>query len=65
MISYKTTIAGKATTLQLADGYLLASKVKILSKLGNQEFSPSADEPDAKGDLRFDPVNSKNNKDPV
>jgi hypothetical protein len=56
IITYKTNIYGNQAILQLADGYLLASKVIIHSKFGNQEFAPSADEPDTKGDLRFDAI---------
>src|SRR5207244_4279733 len=56
MISYKAIIYGNQAKLQLADGYLLASKVTISSNFGDQVFSPSAAEPDARGDLRFDVV---------
>jgi hypothetical protein len=66
MISYKAIIYGSQANLQLADGYILASKVTIFSKLGNQVFSPSASEPDSRGNLRFDVVEAtgrlKNNK---
>lgn len=66
IIHYQATVYGSVTTLELADGYLLASKVIMRSKFGNQVFSPSADEPDARGDLHFEPVKStgryKNNK---
>ena len=55
-ITYRTIIYGDQTTLQLADGYLLASKITIRSKIGNQEFAPSAAEADDQGDLRFDAV---------
>ena len=55
-ITYKTTIYGNRTTLQLADGYLLASKITIHSKFGDQVFACSANEPDDQGDLRFDAV---------
>ncbi|RZJ87705.1 MAG: hypothetical protein EOO20_15430 [Chryseobacterium sp.] len=55
-ITYRTTIYGDQTTLQLADGYLLASKITIRSKIGNQEFEPSSAEADDQGDLRFDAV---------
>ena len=58
LISYQTTIYGNKMSLQLADGYLLASKVTIHSRSGDQVFSPSQGEPDAGGDLRFDPVKS-------
>lgn len=58
MISYKSIIYGSQATLQLADGYLLASKVTIRSKFGDQVFAPSANEPDARGDLRFASVKS-------
>jgi hypothetical protein len=54
MITYQGTIYGSKAILQLAEGYLLASKLSMSSKLGKQEFSPSAGEPDARGDLRFD-----------
>ena len=54
VIRYQTIINGSPATLQLADGYLLASKVTIYSKSGNQVFSPSAGEADAQGNLRFD-----------
>lgn len=64
--NYKATIYGNPTSLQLADGYLLASKVTIRSQQGNQVFAPSAAEPDARGELRFDPVKAtgryKNNR---
>ena len=56
IISYQSMIYGNQATLQLADGYLLASKITIRSKFGNQVFAPSANEPDARGDFRFDPV---------
>lgn len=56
ILSYKATIKGNQATLQLADGYLLASKLIIRSKFGEQVFAPSADEQDAQGDLRFDAV---------
>lgn len=55
-ITYKTTIYGDRTTLQLADGYLLASKITIHSKFGDQVFASTANEPDDQGDLRFDAV---------
>ena len=54
IITYKATVYGRPATLQLADGYLLASKVIIRSKFGDQVYTPSAD--DAQGDLRFDVV---------
>jgi hypothetical protein len=54
MILYQGTIYGNQAVLKLADGYLLASKLSMSSKLDKQEFSPSAGEPDARGDLRFD-----------
>jgi hypothetical protein len=56
IITYKTNIYGDQAILQLADGYLLASKVIIRSEFGNQEFAPSTDEPDTSGDLRFDAI---------
>jgi hypothetical protein len=56
VISYKAVLQGSTTSLQLADGYLLGSKVTIRSKYGNQVFVPSANEPDRNGKLRFDPV---------
>lgn len=66
IIRYKAIVYGNQTTLQLADGYLLASTVIIRSKFGDQVFSPSSVEPDAQGDLRFDAAKStgrfKNNK---
>lgn len=58
VINYKAIVYGNQTTLQLTDGYLLASKVIIRSKLGDQVYSPSANEPDARGDLRFDAIKS-------
>jgi len=54
IITFKTRIYGNPATLQLADGYLLASKVTVQSKSGYQVFTPSAAEADAQGDLRFD-----------
>ncbi len=66
LIKYQATVYGNKATLQLADGYILASKVTIHSKYGDQVFSPSADEPDVQGDLRFDAVKAtgrfRNNK---
>ena len=53
-ITYRTSIDGNQATLQLTDGYLLASKVTIRSKFGNQVFSPAADEADAQGDFKLD-----------
>jgi hypothetical protein len=55
-IKYQGTIDGNKTTLQLADGYLLASKLTIYSKFEDQVFSPLTDEPDIRGDWRFDAV---------
>jgi hypothetical protein len=58
LIKYQASIYGNKTTLQLADGYLLASKVTIHSRFGDQIFLPSADGPDTQGTLRFDAVKS-------
>jgi hypothetical protein len=56
ILNYIAIIDGHQATLQLADGYLLASKVTIRYKLGGQVFSPSLNELDAQGDLRFDAI---------
>jgi hypothetical protein len=56
IIIYKTIIYGNKATLQLAEGYLLASKVIIRSNFGNKEFAPLTNEPDAYDQLRFDAV---------
>ena len=53
-IIYKAVIYGNPTTLQLADGYLLASKVTIRSKYGDQVFTTANNAPDNQGDLKFD-----------
>ncbi|WP_457132153.1 hypothetical protein [Mucilaginibacter sp. UYNi724] len=53
LIKYQASVYGNKTTLQLADGYLLASKVTIHSKFGDQVFSPQANEPDNQGNLQL------------
>ena len=58
IISYKSIIYGNRATLQLADGYLLASRITIRSKFGKQVLAPLTSEPDVHGDLRFDLVES-------
>jgi hypothetical protein len=67
-VTYRATIYGNAAVLILADGYLLASKLTIHSKLGNQAFTPNANEADKNGNLQFNAVKSsgrfKNNKGP-
>jgi hypothetical protein len=58
ILSYNANIYGSKTKLELADGYLLASKITIQSREGNQVFAANANEPDKKGDLKFDPIKS-------
>jgi hypothetical protein len=63
VIRYKAMISGHTAILELADGYLLASKVIIGSTNGNRKFASTADVPDEQGKLRLDQVNEsgKNN----
>jgi hypothetical protein len=56
VIRYKAIISGQTAQLELADGYLLASKVTIRSANGNLMFTSTADAPDEKGKLRLDQV---------
>jgi hypothetical protein len=56
VIRYKAMISGHTATLELADGYLLASKVIIRSANGNLVFTSMADAADEKGNLRLDQV---------
>lgn len=56
VIRYEALIYGRKTTLLLADGYLLASKISIHSNYGDEVFSPDSNEPDSQGYLRFIPV---------
>ncbi|WP_374951047.1 hypothetical protein [Mucilaginibacter sp.] len=55
IIFYRANIYGDRTKLELADGYLIASKVTIHSQYGDQVFAANANEPNDKGDLKFDP----------
>jgi hypothetical protein len=56
IISYKAKVYGSPAKLAIADGYLLASKIIIYSSYGTQTFAPNANDPDIKGELRFEPV---------
>jgi hypothetical protein len=56
IISYKAKVYGSPAKLAIADGYLLASKIIIYSSYGTQTFAPNANDPDTKGELRFEPV---------
>ncbi|TCD11008.1 hypothetical protein EZ449_05775 [Pedobacter frigidisoli] len=58
LISYKSIIDGSQATLKLAYGYLLASKITIRTKVGEQVFTPLANEPDLHGELRFERAKS-------
>lgn len=55
IISYKVDIYGSPGKLEVADGYLLASKVTIHSSYGDQIFAADANEPNDKGELKFHP----------
>jgi hypothetical protein len=58
ILAYRADGYGTHTKLELADGYLLASKITIHTRYGDQVFVANANEPDKKGDLKFDPINS-------
>ena len=58
ILSYSANIYGSQIRLELCDGYLLASKITINSRYGDQVFVANANEPNKKGDLKFNPIKS-------
>ena len=58
ILSYSANIYGSQIRLELCDGYLLASKITINSRYGDQVFVANDNEPNKKGDLRFDRIKS-------
>ncbi|MCJ8211341.1 hypothetical protein MUY27_16605 [Mucilaginibacter sp. RS28] len=56
VFTYKAMISGTIARLELADGYLLASKVTLHSRSGDKIYAPTANEPNAAGELKFDLV---------
>ena len=58
ILAYRADMYGNQAKLELADGYLLASKITIQSRYGDQVFVANANEPNKKGDLKFNPIKS-------
>lgn len=56
VFAYKATVGGSVVKLELAEGYLLASKVTFHSRFGDQVYAPNENEPNAAGDLKLDLV---------
>lgn len=58
ILAYRADMYGNQAKLELADGYLLASNITIHSRYGDQVFVANANEPNKKGDLKFNQIKS-------